>query len=132
MTADPPETSAAGEDRSAPIVLPENDDDLLAACEMEVFRGTGPGGQHRNTSNTGVRLRHRDTGLVVACQEERSQYRNRRRCLHKLRALAARLNHRPRRRLPTRMPRSARERILRQKAHISARKQRRQRPGNDE
>ena len=46
-------------------------------CEMEFFIAGGPGGQHRNKVETGVRLTHRPTGLVVTATERRSQSANR-------------------------------------------------------
>lgn len=46
-------------------------------CEMEFFVAGGPGGQHRNKVETGVRLTHRPSGLVVTATERRSQSANR-------------------------------------------------------
>jgi protein subunit release factor B len=46
-------------------------------CDMEFFVAGGPGGQHRNKVETGVRLTHRPTGLVVTATERRSQSANR-------------------------------------------------------
>jgi protein subunit release factor B len=50
---------------------------LELACELEFFVAGGPGGQHRNRVETGVRLTHRPTGLVVTATERRSQSANR-------------------------------------------------------
>ena len=114
------------------IRLPESDEELLRECEAETFRSGGPGGQHQNKVETGVRLRHLPTGLVVTCREERSQHRNKMNCLRKLREEAARLNHRPAKRVPTRRTRAARERTLEEKARRSRVKHLRSKPRADD
>ena len=98
-----------------PIELPASDVDLLAECDVHTYRASGKGGQHVNTTDSAVRLRHRPTGVVVTCQDERSQHRNKSICLEKLRLRVAELNYRPPSRRPTRMSRSARDRLLRSK-----------------
>ena len=114
------------------IKLPESDDDLLRECEVETFRASGPGGQHVNKTESAVRLRHLPSGVVVTSQQERSQHRNKALCLQKLRDKVERLNYRAPRRVPTRIPRSAKNRALEGKAHRSRIKRLRSKPATDE
>lgn len=69
------------------------DRDLLATCEVDVYRASGPGGQKRNKTSSAVRLRHGPTGLMVTATESRSQHENRTRALRRLREAIA-LNER--------------------------------------
>ena len=114
------------------IILPESDEDLLRECEIETFRASGPGGQHVNKTESAVRLRHLPSGLVVTCREERSQHQNKAVCLHKLRKKVEQLNNRPAKRVPTRVPRSAKIHTLEAKARRSNIKQLRSKPHTDE
>ena len=114
------------------ILLPTADEDLLRECEVETFRASGPGGQHVNKTETAVRLRHLPSGVVVTSRQERSQHRNKELCLRKLREKVAQLNHRPAKRLPTRVPRSAKNRTLEEKARRSRLKRLRSKPSADE
>jgi len=114
------------------IILPELDEDLLRDCEVETFRSSGPGGQHVNKTESAVRLRHLPSGIVVSSQQERSQHRNKALCLQRLRQKVARLNYRPRKRVPTRVPRSAKNRTLEEKARRSQIKRLRSKPSQDE
>ena len=114
------------------IRLPKSDADLLRECEVDTFRSSGPGGQHVNKTESAVRLRHLPSGVVVTSQQERSQHQNKSLCLRKLREKIARLNYRPARRVPTRVPRSAKNRTLEEKARRSRIKRLRSKAAIDE
>lgn len=114
------------------IILPETDDDLLRECEVDTFRSSGPGGQHVNKTESAVRLRHLPTGVVVSAQQERSQHQNKALCLRKLREKIERLNYRPAKRVPTRVPLSAKTRTLEEKTRRSRIKRLRAKPTGDE
>ena len=62
-----------------------SDEALLAQCEVDRFRASGPGGQKRNKTDSAVRLRHRPTTLTGEANESRSQHENRARALRRLR-----------------------------------------------
>lgn len=114
------------------IKTPESDEDLLRECEVETFRSSGPGGQHVNKTESAVRLRHLPSGVVVTSQQERSQHRNKALCLQKLRKKIEKLNYRPPKRVPTRVPLSVKNRALEEKARRSRIKRLRSKPSTDE
>src|SRR5580698_4087748 len=62
-----------------------SDDALLAQCEVDTYRASGPGGQKRNKTSSAVRLRHLPSGLIVIAEESRSQHENKAKALRRLR-----------------------------------------------
>lgn len=114
------------------ISLPAADEELLAECDIETFRSSGPGGQHVNKTESAVRLRHKPSGIVVTSQQERSQHRNKLICLNKLRQKVAELNYRPPKRIRTRVPQNVQRRALEAKARHSLKKRLRSKPASDE
>nr|GMD23171.1 peptide chain release factor 1 [Ipomoea batatas] len=83
--------SSTGDDNSTGgrEYLMMSDEQLLRQCEMETFKSSGPGGQHRNKRESAVRLKHRPTGVVAQAAEDRSQHMNRASALNRLRAQLA-------------------------------------------
>src|SRR5262249_55568759 len=62
-----------------------SDEQLLAQCEVDTYRASGPGGQKRNKTSSAVRLRHPPSGLLVIAEESRSQHENKAKALRRLR-----------------------------------------------
>src|ERR1022692_4423656 len=62
-----------------------NDANLLAQCEVDTYRASGPGGQKRNKTSSAVRIRHLPSSLIVIAEESRSQHENRVKALKRLR-----------------------------------------------
>ena len=109
------------------------DRDLLEReVEIDVFRASGPGGQHVNKTESALRLTHLPSGVVVTCQDSPSQHRNRETAFERLVERLKRLNHVPRKRVPTRPTRASKERRLGTKKQVGAKKQSRGRVRGDE
>jgi protein subunit release factor B len=100
-----------------------SDEALLAECDESFFIASGPGGQHRNKTETGVRLSHRPTGLVVTATERRSQLQNRGAALERLRGVLVKKAHVDAPRIATRPSRGSKRRRLEGKRITSQKKQ---------
>lgn len=66
-----------------------SDDALIGQCEVDRYRASGPGGQHRNKTESAVRLRHKLTGVTAIGEDSRSQAENKLHAVRRLRAAIA-------------------------------------------
>lgn len=127
--SDPPDDGTSGASYGEP---PADDEALLAECRVETFRSGGPGGQHQNVTESGVRLTHLPTGVVATARDSRSQHRNRKTALARLRA-ALKERARPEKpRKPTRVPEREKRRRLESKRRRSDVKRQRRKPEPEE
>ncbi|MFQ5680423.1 MAG: peptide chain release factor-like protein [Gemmatimonadota bacterium] len=120
---DPPK-----EEPRDPLPPPPDDEALLAECRIETFRAGGPGGQHQNRTESGVRLTHRPTGVSVTARDSRSQHRNRKIALARLRAALEEQARPETPRIPTRTPERAKRKRLEEKRLRSKIKRLRRKP----
>jgi protein subunit release factor B len=95
---------------------------LERECDIQYFIATGPGGQHRNKVETGVRLTHRPTGVVATATERRSQHANREAAYERMAVKLEELQDTAEPRVPTRPTAASRRRRLEEKRHASDRK----------
>ena len=110
------------------IHIPDSDDTLLSECKVETFRSSGKGGQHANKTESAVRLTHTKSGIQVMCQDERSQYLNKSKCIKELRLRIEKYNHKPPRRIRTKPTKGSVERRLSTKKLKSEKKNNRKNP----
>lgn len=104
---------------------PYDRESLERDCALDFFIAGGPGGQHRNKVESGVRLIHRPTGLMVTATERRSQYENREMAFARMAQRLERAQRRETPRVPTRPSKASQERRLQAKRHTALNKQRR-------
>ena len=119
-------------DAPDPPPPPADDGALLAECRVETFRAGGPGGQHQNVTDSAVRLTHLPTGISVIVRESRSQHRNRKTALARLRAALEERARPETPRVPTKVPRREKRRRLEEKRQRSELKRQRRKPDPEE
>ena len=99
---------------------------------VDVFRASGAGGQHVIRTESALRLTHPPSGVVVIAQDTPSQHRNRETAFERLVERLKRLNHVPRKRVPTRPTKASRKRRLEEKKQAGQKKRARGRVRGDE
>jgi ribosome-associated protein len=105
---------------------------LEREVEVDVFRASGPGGQHVNKTESALRLTHTPSGVVVTSQDSPSQFRNRETAYERLIEKLKKLNHVPKKRVPTKPSRAAKRRRIEAKKLRGTTKQGRGRVKGDE
>jgi protein subunit release factor B len=100
-------------------------------CTIENIRASGPGGQHKNRRETGIRLTHNPTGLVVTAVEQRERFRNLENAKKRMQKALERFYHRDPKRIPTHSPNWANEQRLETKRKKSQKKKIRKKPHLD-
>lgn len=112
--------------------LPEHLQRLLAECEVEAYRSSGPGGQKKNKTESSVRVRHLPTGVVRIATESRSQMRNREAALQRVFDTLEARKKKPKPRVATKPSRAAKERRIESKRRTAeVKRQRSRRPEPD-
>ncbi|HBF23878.1 MAG TPA: peptide chain release factor-like protein [Planctomycetes bacterium] len=111
-----------------PKSLNEQKELLAAEVEESFFCASGPGGQHRNRTETGVRIKHIPTGITVTATERRSQAQNRDEAWKRLLKRIAAQRVRPKKRIPTRPTRASKAKRIDDKKRRGLTKKSRQNP----
>jgi len=113
------------------MALPEHLQRLLAECDVDTYRASGPGGQHRNKTESAVRLRHRPSGLVRVATEDRSQSRNRVAALERLYKALEAAKRKKKKRIATQPTRASQRARLESKQRRAETKRARGKPSDE-
>ena len=108
--------------QAALAALALDDEALLKVCDVEYFIASGPGGQHRNTTASGVRLTHPPTELSVTATERRSQVQNKGVALERLRQGLKALTYVPKVRRATKPSKGSQKRRIENKKRTGQKK----------
>lgn len=114
------------------MALPDHLQKLLAECDVETYRSSGPGGQKKNKTESSVRVRHRPSGIVRVATESRSQTRNKEAALERVWAALEARRRKPRPRVATKPTGASQARRLEAKRRAGERKQLRGRTAADD
>lgn len=90
--------------------------------KTEFYRGSGPGGQHRNVTDSAVRIRHLPTGVVVQASERRSQAQNRELAMERLKIVLEKRERKAKKRIATKVPGRTKEKRLAEKKATAQKK----------
>src|SRR5262245_28986713 len=99
---------------------------LKSEVEITAFKSSGPGGQHKNKTESAIRIKHLPTGIIVVATESRSQIKNRELAWQRLIEKLARRRQKRKPRLQTQPSRAAKKKRREQKTQLSLKKQARQ------
>jgi len=90
--------------------------------KIDFYRASGPGGQHRNTTDSAVRIRHLPTGIVAQASENRSQLQNREVAMQRLQTALEKRDRKVKKRIATRVPKRAKVARLGEKRIVAEKK----------
>ena len=107
------------------MVWPTDRETLEKEAEVSFVRAGGPGGQHRNKTETGVRIVHPPSGVTVQATERRSQSQNRDLAFERLAEKLRQMNYVPKKRRPTKPTRASKKKRLDDKKKLADKKRRR-------